>query len=367
MSQQQVIKRMERFTEWMKQEQIDFALVSSPSNVYYLTGFYTNPHERFMGLFITSGGDVHLIVPELDKNQAIEKGTISKVLGYSDAEGPNSVIKQVVTLKDDARFGMEHNYLNFKVAQWLLNILEIPSSIDIEEGLMKLRLIKDKLEIEAIQEAAHYADQAIEIGIKALAVGKSEREIIAEIEYQLKKQGVEKMSFETMVLTGAKSALPHGKPDGTKIQDGDFVLFDLGVVAQGYCSDISRTVVMGKATEEQKKIYTTVLQAQQKAIETVKPNIAIKQIDLAARDSISSAGYGEYFIHRTGHGLGLDIHETPSIHQNNEEPLLEGYVFTIEPGIYVPKVGGVRIEDDILVTAKGSHIFTTFTKDLIEL
>ncbi|TCS84581.1 M24 family metallopeptidase [Tepidibacillus fermentans] len=360
-------KRIERFMNWMKREQIELALITTPTNVYYLTGFYTNPHERFMGLFLTVTGDVFLIVPELDKNQAIEKSGLSSVLGYSDSEGPDFIIEKMVQVNRNTRMGIEQGNINYKTVLWLQRLLQVENFLDLESGFNELRLIKDETEIKFLQEAAHFADRAVEIGIQSLKIGKSELEIIAEIEYQLKKQGIERMSFDTMVLTGKKSALPHGKPGKDKIQEGDFVLFDLGVVFNGYCSDISRTVVMGTPSEEQRKIYTIVKQAQQMAINAVKPNISIKQIDLSARNYISKAGYGEYFIHRTGHGLGLDVHEYPSIHEKNEGILKEGMVFTIEPGIYVPQVGGVRIEDDVIVTRNGVRVLTSFTKELIQI
>jgi len=359
--------RLERFLDWMKQENIEMALISSPTNVYYLTDFYTNPHERFMGLFLSVSGDVTLFVPELDKKQAIEKSGLKNIIGYSDSEGPSALIKQWVKTSNSTVFGIEQGFVNYKTYLWLKQLLGLEEFADVEEGFTLLRKVKDELELQSLMKAAEFADKAVEIGIQSLQIGKSELEVIADIEYQLKKQGIERMSFETMVLTGKKSALPHGKPGTDEINQGDFVLFDLGVVWNGYCSDISRTVVMGKPTEEQRKIYTTVKQAQQSAIEMVRPNILVKQIDLSARNYISSQGYGEYFIHRTGHGLGLDIHELPSIHQKNEESIIKGMVFTIEPGIYFPKVGGVRIEDDVYVTENGVQVLTKFTKELLEL
>ncbi|MFV9510138.1 M24 family metallopeptidase [Tepidibacillus sp. LV47] len=360
-------KRIERFMNWMKREQIDLALVTSPTNIYYLTGFYSNPHERFMGLFLSLTGDLLLIVPELDQKQAIEKSNLTHVFGFSDAEGPDGIIRKHIQVSHNTRLGIEQGNINYKTVLWLQRLLQIENFLNLESGFNELRLIKDETEIKSLQEAAYFADRAVEIGIQSLQSGKSELEIIAEIEYQLKKQGIERMSFDTMVLTGKKSALPHGKPGKDKIQEGDFVLFDLGVVVNGYCSDISRTVIMGNPSEEQRKIYTIVRQAQQLAIETVKPNIPIKQVDLTAREYISKAGYGEYFIHRTGHGLGLDIHESPSIHEKNEEIIKQGMVFTIEPGIYLPQIGGVRIEDDVVVTDNGVHVLTTFTKELLQI
>ncbi len=172
------------------------------------------------------------------------------------------------------------------------------------------------------------------------------------------------MSFATMVLTGANAASPHGTPGETKIKKGDFVLFDLGVVVDRYCSDITRTVAYGDINDKQKEIYDTVLKAQLAAIEASKPGVTASEVDLTARRIIAEAGYGEYFTHRLGHGLGIGVHEYPSLTETNPLVLEEGMVYTIEPGIYVPDVAGVRIEDDIYVTADGVKILTKYPKEL---
>ena len=172
------------------------------------------------------------------------------------------------------------------------------------------------------------------------------------------------MSFDTMVLAGANSALPHGIPGANKMKRGDFVLFDLGVIIDGYCSDITRTVAFGEISEEQTRIYNTVLAGQLQAVEACKPGVTLGAIDNAARSVIADAGYGDFFPHRLGHGLGISVHEYPDVKAGNESPLKEGMVFTIEPGIYVPNVGGVRIEDDIYITKDGSEILTKFPKEL---
>ena len=219
-------------------------------------------------------------------------------------------------------------------------------------------------EISLIREACKLADYAVEVGCAEIKEGKTELEIVAAIEYELKKKGITDMSFATMVLTGANGASPHGTPGQTKIQKGDFVLFDLGVIVDGYCSDITRTVAYGEINDKQKEIYDTVLKAQLAAIEASKPEVTCANVDLTARKIISDAGYGEYFPHRLGHGLGIGVHEYPSLTETNDLQLEAGMVYTIEPGIYVPNVAGVRIEDDILVTKNGVEILTKFPKEL---
>ena len=234
----------------------------------------------------------------------------------------------------------------------------------LDEQLNKMRNIKSEEELEKLRKAAALADYAIEVGCKEIAEGKTELEILMAIEFEMKKKGAEKMSFDTMVLSGPKTASPHGTPGDRKIQKGDFILFDLGVVYEGYCSDITRTVAFGEPSEKQREIYETVKKAEQAAIDMIRPGVKACDLDKAARDVITEAGYGEYFTHRLGHGLGISVHEFPSVTGTNEMELEEGMVFTVEPGIYHPEITGVRIEDDVVVTADGVEVLTKFPKEL---
>ena len=188
----------------------------------------------------------------------------------------------------------------------------------LDEQLNRMRVIKDADELMNLRKAAELADYAIEVGCKEIAEGKTELEVLMAIEFELKKKGVQKMSFDTMVLSGPKTASPHGIPGDRKIQKGDFILFDLGVVYNGYCSDITRTVAFGEPTEAQREIYETVRRAEQAAVDLVRPGVKAMELDKAARDVITDAGYGEYFTHRLGHGLGISVHEYPSITGTNE-------------------------------------------------
>src|SRR5699024_5650862 len=246
-------------------------------------------------------------------------------------------------------------------------IRQIMSSTEIVHGqelLAEIRVRKSSQEYTLLKKAAQLADFGIETGMNAIAEGVTEMEILATIEYALKKQGVQEMSFSTTVLSGNKTASPHGTPGNKAIEKGDFVLFDLGVVYEGYCSDITRTFVFGSVSEEQKEIYETVLQAEEAAIQASKVGVEVGKIDRVARNVISEAGYGKYFTHRIGHGLGIDVHEYPSMHTNNTLQLEEGMCYTIEPGIYMPHIGGVRIEDMIFITKKGAESLTKFPKHL---
>jgi len=234
----------------------------------------------------------------------------------------------------------------------------------VEEPLREMRLIKSAEEVARIRHAVRLVEQALSESLKKVKPGVTEMEIVAELEYQMKRLGADGPSFDTMVLAGEKSALPHGTPGSRQVREGDLLLFDLGVAADGYVSDITRTFAIGEISAQLREIYETVLAANEAAIAEVRPGVTLAHLDQTARRVIEEKGYGPYFMHRLGHGLGMDVHEYPSVHGQNQDVLRPGMVFTIEPGIYLPGVGGVRIEDDVLVTDSGCDVLTQFPKQL---
>jgi Xaa-Pro dipeptidase len=360
-------QRLQSFSQWLQEQNISFALITSTPNVFYLSGFYSDPHERLLALLVFPNDEPMLVCPQMEVSQAKRAGWQYEIIGYSDTDNPWELIYKNINAKQVSpeQIAIEKSHLTMERYEQLHTHFPNVSFVNAEEKLRELRMIKDEKEIAILREAAKLADFGVEVGVKALAEGKPELEIIATIEYELKKKGVREMSFATMVLTGEKTADPHGVPGLATIKAGDFVLFDLGVVLDGYCSDITRTVVFGTVTAEQKEIYETVLKAQLAAIEASKPGAEIGSVDKAARAFIEQAGYGPYFTHRVGHGLGIEIHEYPSMNGTNTMRLQPGMVFTIEPGIYVPSIGGVRIEDDVFITDNGVEILTKYPKELL--
>ncbi|MFT8322417.1 MAG: Xaa-Pro peptidase family protein [Bacillus sp. (in: firmicutes)] len=360
-------KQFDQIGNWMVEQEIDFTFLTSTDNIFYFSGFYSDPHERLLALILFPQDEPILICPAMEKADAKNAGWNYDIIGYSDIENPWEAIQKKLTAKGKIvkKVAVEKDHMNVNRYESLRSIFpSLELFAPAEEKINQLRMVKTEKELSILREACKWADYAIEVGCSEIAEGKTEMQILAAIEYELKKKGIAKMSFSTMVLTGKNGASPHGNPGDTAIQKGDLVLFDLGVVVDGYCSDITRTVAFGEINEQQKHIYDTVLQAQLAAIEASKPGTTCLTIDLAARNTIRNAGYGEYFPHRLGHGLGISVHEFPSLTETNSLVLQEGMVFTIEPGIYVPNIAGVRIEDDVYVTKDGVEILTKFPKEL---
>ncbi|MBM4762550.1 Xaa-Pro peptidase family protein [Bacillus sp. B15-48] len=361
-----MIDRRIKLSAWLKENDIDVAFLTSPNNVFYFSQFLSDPHERLLGVAIFQEEEPFLICASMEGNEAKNAGWPHEIIGYSDIDDPWVLVKQTIKSRVHSvhKMAIEKEHMNIKRYEYLSELFAGTLFVTAEDKIRQLRLVKDQYEMIKLREACKLADYAVETGINEISERKTELEILAAIEYEMKKKGVLEMSFSTMVLTGKNSASPHGTPGKTKIQKGDLVLFDLGVVVDGYCSDITRTVAFHDLSEEQEKIYETVLASQLTALKKIKSGTIAADVDLAARNYIHSAGYGQYFPHRLGHGLGISVHEYPSITETNSMILEEGMVFTVEPGIYVPNVGGVRIEDDVVVTATGVESLTKYPKEL---
>lgn len=358
--------RLEALLKELKVNNLDNILLTSKENVYYLSNYYTEPHERVIAVYVSQFHDPLLIVPAMEEADAKTAGWTHEIIGYHDHENVWELFLTFLKKQPQlpAAIGLEHDHVTLDRFKALQQILPTVQFTGAQEIITSMRVIKDKKEYKLLKEAAALADFGVETGIKAIQENASELSVIASIEYELKKQGIQEMSFSTMVLSGDKTASPHGTPGMKSITKGDLVLFDLGVIFEGYCSDITRTVAYQSITNEQRTIYNTVLTAQQKAINRSQLGTPVGEIDRAARFSISKAGYGEYFNHRIGHGIGIATHEYPSMHSNNQLSLTEGMCYTIEPGIYVPNKGGVRIEDMIFMTNKGPEVLTKSPKEI---
>lgn len=360
------MNKVQEIQHYLRTENIDAAFITTPDNVFYITGFHSNPHERLLGVMIFKDAEPFIICPLMEVPDVKAVGWSFEAVGHEDTQDAWDVVMEAVRKRGDlpTTIAVEKSHLTVERFERMGQLLTDTAFVRLDEQLNSMRNIKNEDELTNLRKAAELADYAIAVGCKEIAEGKTELEILMAIEFEMKRKGVDKMSFDTMVLSGPKTASPHGTPGDRKIQRGDFILFDLGVVYNGYCSDITRTVSFGEPTEKMREVYETVKNAEQAAIDKVRPGVKAFEIDRAARDVIDEAGYGEYFTHRIGHGLGISVHEFPSITGTNELELEEGMVFTIEPGIYHPDITGVRIEDDVVVTANGVEVLTKFPKEL---
>jgi len=357
--------RRDQLKNYLKEEKIQYAMVCHPANVFYFTGFNSDPHERFMALFLDVEKEKEvLFVPGLDKDAAEMASDIQTIVPISDIQVPFDVLQNTVG-KLDGLLGMEGKVLSYNEYVNLTTYFTTLEFTDIQPFINTIRLVKSKEEITALKKALTIIEDVLAEGIKKIKVGMTEVEVVAELEYLMRKFGADGPSFTTIVLPGEKPALPHGTPGDKVIEDGDLLLIDFGVIKDGYCSDITRTFAVNSVTNRQKELYDIVLRSNEAGIHAVKANVPLKTFDIAARKVIEDAGYGEYFTTRVGHGIGIELHEEPSVHGKNETIAMEGNVFTIEPGIYIQNEIGIRIEDTVYINEQGeAEVLSSFPKHL---
>ena len=308
----------------MKEKQNPIVFIQNPETIRLLTKFSTEPHERIVALVYTPGATPLLFVPALEHQvaQKAEPGSIVK--SYQDHEDGWKLLSDAIKehFPTELNFAVEKvDFSLFAAEQLQKQFPGIQFSVDLTPVVQQLRLVKDEEAVDKLVYSGTFADKAIEIGKKALKVGITEREVVAIIEFEMKKLGVSQMSFDTMVLFGDHAADPHGEPGDRTLKENEWVLFDLGTMVDGYASDITRTVFFGSESAKDprhQEIYDIVQKAHDTAIQAVKPGMKASEIDKIARDIIAEAGYGEYFIHRLGHGIGQSVHEFPSIMEGND-------------------------------------------------
>lgn len=350
-------------------ERIDALLITHLPNIAYLTGLRASAaallvaQDRVVLIadsrYITSATDL------------IETGTVPSGLSLVPVTGSyDETIATVLQAAPRSRVAVESQHVSVHRWNWLTAAIGCYVTLVPSEGVVESgRLTKDADEVETFRLAGTMLAKCVAPALTAVRRGRSEREIAADIEYILASHGFEDRAFPTIVASGPNSALPHARPSERRLTTGDLVLLDFGGVYAGYCVDISRTACVGSANSESKRLHAAVLEAQQEAIDAVRPGVVASEIDSSARSVLKRHGLADAFGHSTGHGLGLEVHEAPRIGRVSEpgtdRTVSSGMVFTIEPGVYVPGSGGVRIEDDILVTEKGCEVLTQTSRDLV--
>lgn len=356
------LHRVEKLRKKLVEKQLDAIIVDSPYNRRYLSGFTGSA-----GTLVITQDEQYLLTDFRYRIQSKEQAPSFSIIEYKTSAHVD--VKQILANHKATRVAFEEDqwtYSQFKGWEKLLSSdIEL---VGISNMIEDIRMVKDADELKVIQEAALLADKTFAYILNYIEVGKSEKDIALEMETFMRKNGASGTSFETIVASGERSALPHGVASDRILKNNEFVKLDFGAYYQGYCSDMTRTVFLGQEpTEKHYEIYNTVLEAQLLALRQIKPGITGLQADAFARDHIASKGYGDLFGHSTGHGIGLEIHEGPRLSKLSETVLTPGMVVTVEPGIYVPNFGGVRIEDDIVITDTGIQILTQSTKELILL
>lgn len=343
------------------------ALVPGP-NMNYLAGIHSDLSERPIVLFITAHRDPAIIIPTLEAPKAIAAGMPDQdIFSWGDDDGYRGAFQEACTYLELAHssLGVEAEHMRVLELELLKEYIPGLSTVHVEPIMSSLRQIKDKQELEAMERAVEVAESAMQNLLLRILIGQSEKQIAAMLMHELAEAGSESLPFDPIVAAGPNGASPHIKPSHRPIASGDLLVIDWGATVNDYPSDITRTFGVGQVNPKAQRIHQVVEEANGAAREVARPGVTGRDIDRAARSVIEEAGYGKYFTHRTGHGLGLEVHEAPYIMSGNIEPLMEGAVFTIEPGIYLPDHAGVRIEDNVVLTEAGCRSLTTLPRNLI--
>jgi len=353
------MKRINKIREIIKEKQLDGLLITNPVHRRYISGF-----TGTAGVVMITEKEAMFITDFRYVEQAKEQAKHFEIVEHKTPIN-NEIAKQIEKLQIHS-LGFEQadvtyeTYITFK-EMFQTNL--VPTKGIIED----LRMIKSDDEIAIMQAAAKIADDAFEHILNYMKDGVREIDIANELEFYMRKLGATSSSFDIIVASGFRSALPHGIASTKEIKTGELVTLDFGALYNGYCSDITRTVAIGSISDQLNEIYETVLTAQKHGVEHINPGMTGKEADALTRDIISDKGYGQYFGHSTGHGLGMEVHEGPGLSIRSNTVLQKGMVVTVEPGIYIPDVGGCRIEDDIYLTDEGNKRLTFSNKELITL
>jgi Xaa-Pro aminopeptidase len=340
-------------------ENVDALLVLKPENRAYVSGFTGSNGYLIVG----KKGDMMLTDFRYTEQAAAQCPGVN-IIDYA----PDLYVSLNDAMKaaNIVQLGFEGDFVphaTWVTLQEKLEVELVPCSGLVE----KLRMLKDEGELASMQKAAEIAESGLTEILSLIKPGVMEEYVAMELEVAMRRLGSQGLPFPIIAASGPRSSLPHGRASQRKIMPGDFLTLDFGAMYNGYCSDITRTFVVGKATAEQRRVYDVVYKAQLKTLAAVRPGMLGKDVDKVARDYIGEHGYGERFGHGLGHGVGRMVHEGPSAGSKSEDTLAAGHVITVEPGIYIPEWGGVRIEDMVVVTDTGYRNFNKFTKELVEL
>jgi Xaa-Pro aminopeptidase len=359
--------RQQRLQNSLSAHRLDALLVTHPANLRYLCGFTGSSGALLLTgtkrVFITDGRYTEQARAEVASAQIViaRQGPLAAAVAWLSAQ-------QKKGRRTPSKIGIESEHMTVAARSRLAGIL--PSSFRLREApalVEQARMVKDEDEIACLRSAVMLGASLFDRALEIIRPGVRETEVAAEMEHAARKAGAEAMSFETIIASGERSALPHGRASQAAIPGEAFVVCDFGVILSGYCSDMTRTVYVGRPAAEARGVYQVVKQAQLAAVDAVAPGISVGDVDRAARKSLQKSGLAKYFPHSTGHGVGLEIHEAPRVAAGQTEILQPGMVITIEPGVYLPGKWGVRIEDMVVVTERGCEVLTPTSKELVAI
>lgn len=343
-------------------EKIDAFLVTSPANVRYLSGF---TGSNGVLLAAGHGSAVFFTDPRYALQSSLE---VSCAVNVVPRGGLIAAVAQYLRRRRIRRVGFEKNHISYQQFSFLDQ--KLPDGVNlkpIEGAVERQRMVKTEAELAAIRASVLTNSRAFDRTLKKMRPGMTESEIAAELDYQMRKLGAESSAFETIVASGERTALPHARPTTRKVGADELVLIDMGASQAGYASDMTRMVHAGRKARRTEQLYRAVLEAQLAAIDSVRPGIPASRVDAAARQILKRHGLDKSFTHSTGHGLGLEIHEPPRLGRGDKTRLEAGMAITIEPGVYVPGFGGIRIEDTVVVTETGCEVLTPTSKELVTI
>ena len=352
-------KRLSKVKNILFSKNLDCLLLTDASNIFYISGF-----KGYEGIFLLIPKDKEptLFVPKLEYDRANEESRIH-VEHYENYK--KALIESIERIAC-RKIGICYKRVPHHIVVLVKNKISNVNVVDISEDIANIRMIKDDEEIERIKRAVEIAEKGLEEARNIIGEGVSELEVAAKVEYTMRIMGSEKTPFATIVASGSHAALPHAVTSDKVIRSGEVVVVDLGATFKGYVSDLTRTISVGRVREEIKDMFQAVLEAQKAAIKAIKPGVKAAAVDNEARNVLKEYGYEKYFIHGTGHGIGIDVHEPPALRKESNIELKKGMVVTVEPGVYVKNLAGIRIEDDVVVTDTSYFVLSKFERNLVE-